>query len=66
MSEVGPDGIRINNVSPGVTRSPMNELLPDSMLSAVAAHAALKRQSLTREAQPQTLLRGLRSGGEEA
>jgi NAD(P)-dependent dehydrogenase (short-subunit alcohol dehydrogenase family) len=41
--EVGPEGIRINNVSPGVTKTPMNEFLPDSLLSTVAAHAALKR-----------------------
>jgi NAD(P)-dependent dehydrogenase (short-subunit alcohol dehydrogenase family) len=41
--EIGADGIRVNNVSPGLTRTPMNEGLPDSLLSAVAAHAALKR-----------------------
>lgn len=41
--EVGPDGIRINNVSPGVTRTPMTEVLDDHALAPIAAHAALKR-----------------------
>jgi NAD(P)-dependent dehydrogenase (short-subunit alcohol dehydrogenase family) len=41
--ETGPNGIRINNVSPGLTKTPMNAGLPDSMLSAVATHTALKR-----------------------
>lgn len=41
--EAGPDGLRVNNVSPGVTLTPMNGSLPDSLLSAVAAHSALKR-----------------------
>jgi NAD(P)-dependent dehydrogenase (short-subunit alcohol dehydrogenase family) len=41
--EAGTHGIRVNNVSPGLTRTPMNEGLPDSLFSAVAAHAALKR-----------------------
>lgn len=41
--EVGADGIRINNVSPGVTRTPMNDGLPEDLLAAAAGHAALKR-----------------------
>jgi NAD(P)-dependent dehydrogenase (short-subunit alcohol dehydrogenase family) len=41
--ESGADGIRINNVSPGVIKTPMTEGLPEAALSAFAAHAALKR-----------------------
>lgn len=41
--EAGPDGIRINNVSPGVIRTPMTSVLPDEALAPLAAHAALKR-----------------------
>ena len=41
--EVGGNGIRINNVSPGVVRTAMTAGLPEEMLQAVAAHAALKR-----------------------
>jgi NAD(P)-dependent dehydrogenase (short-subunit alcohol dehydrogenase family) len=41
--EVGSDGIRINNVSPGLTRTPMTADLPKEMFDAVAAHTVLKR-----------------------
>ena len=41
--ECGPQGIRINNVSPGVTRTPMTALMPESSLAPIAAHAALGR-----------------------
>jgi NAD(P)-dependent dehydrogenase (short-subunit alcohol dehydrogenase family) len=41
--EVGDNGIRINNVSPGLTRTPMTVGLPKEMFDAVAAHTALKR-----------------------
>jgi len=41
--EVGGDGIRINNVSPGVIRTAMTEVLPQEALAPLAAHAALKR-----------------------
>ncbi|WP_181700873.1 SDR family NAD(P)-dependent oxidoreductase [Chthonobacter albigriseus] len=41
--EVGGDGIRINNVSPGLTRTPMTDGTPDQMWDAVARHTALKR-----------------------
>lgn len=41
--EAGPDRIRINNVSPGVVRTPMTSGLPDEALAPIAAHAALKR-----------------------
>jgi len=41
--ELGGDGIRINNVSPGMTLTPMNEGMPAPMLDAIAAHTALKR-----------------------
>ncbi len=41
--EVGAQGIRINNVSPGVVRTPMNAELPAEALARIAAHAALKR-----------------------
>jgi NAD(P)-dependent dehydrogenase (short-subunit alcohol dehydrogenase family) len=41
--EIGAHGIRINNVSPGVIRTPMTQMLPEDALEAMAAHAALKR-----------------------
>lgn len=41
--EVGGDGIRINNVSPGATRTPMTAGWPDGVFEAVARHTALKR-----------------------
>jgi NAD(P)-dependent dehydrogenase (short-subunit alcohol dehydrogenase family) len=41
--EVGSQGIRINNVSPGVIRTPMNAGIPEDALAAIGAHAALKR-----------------------
>jgi NAD(P)-dependent dehydrogenase (short-subunit alcohol dehydrogenase family) len=41
--EVGGDGIRINNVSPGLTRTQMTESMPEEAFAAVGAHAALKR-----------------------
>lgn len=41
--EVGGDGIRINNVSPGLTRTPMTTDLPKEMFDAVASHTVLKR-----------------------
>lgn len=41
--EVGGDGIRINNVSPGLTRTPMTADFPKEMFDAVAAHTVLKR-----------------------
>jgi NAD(P)-dependent dehydrogenase (short-subunit alcohol dehydrogenase family) len=41
--EVGGEGIRINNVSPGVIKTPMTAGLPDAALTPLAAHAALKR-----------------------
>jgi NAD(P)-dependent dehydrogenase (short-subunit alcohol dehydrogenase family) len=41
--EIGGDGIRINNVSPGVIRTPLTSELPDEAFSAFGAHAALKR-----------------------
>ncbi len=41
--EIGPQGIRINNVSPGVIRTPMTAIIPDEALAPFGAHAALKR-----------------------
>ena len=41
--EVGGQGIRVNNVSPGVIRMPVTAALPDEALAPFAAHAALKR-----------------------
>lgn len=41
--EVGGDGIRINNVSPGATRTPMTAGWPDGVFSAISQHTALKR-----------------------
>lgn len=41
--EVGGDGIRINNVSPGATRTPMTAGWPEAIFSAVSDHTALKR-----------------------
>lgn len=44
--ETGRDGIRVNNVSPGLTITAMNAGLPEPMIAAVAAHTALKRVAL--------------------
>lgn len=41
--EVGGDGIRINNVSPGLTRTPMTADMPEEIFTAVSAHTVLKR-----------------------
>lgn len=41
--ELGGDGIRINNVSPGVIQTPMTAGMPEGALAPIAAHAALKR-----------------------
>ena len=41
--EVGPQGIRVNNVAPGVIRTPMSEGLSEDMYEALARHAALSR-----------------------
>ena len=41
--EVGGQRIRINNVSPGVIRTPMTAGLPEEALAPYGAHAALKR-----------------------
>lgn len=41
--EVGDDGIRINNVSPGMTRTPMTESMPEQAFGAVGMYTALKR-----------------------
>ncbi len=40
--EIGGDGIRINNVSPGVIRTPMTRVLPEEAFVPIAAHTALK------------------------
>lgn len=41
--EVGPQGIRVNNVAPGVIRTPMSAGLSDDFYEALANNAALKR-----------------------
>ncbi|MDV6330478.1 3-oxoacyl-ACP reductase family protein [Asticcacaulis sp. 201] len=41
--EVGPKGIRVNNVAPGVIRTPMSDGLSPEMYQALADHSALKR-----------------------
>jgi len=41
--EVGKDGIRINNVSPSLTRTPMTAEMPEGLFDVVRAHTALKR-----------------------
>jgi NAD(P)-dependent dehydrogenase (short-subunit alcohol dehydrogenase family) len=41
--EVGPSGIRVNNVSPSLVKTPMTSGYPDEALAPIAAHAALKR-----------------------
>ena len=42
-SRFGRDGIRINNVSPGVIDTAANRALPPEVLAALAAHSALGR-----------------------
>jgi NAD(P)-dependent dehydrogenase (short-subunit alcohol dehydrogenase family) len=41
--EVGPAGIRVNNISPSVVKTPMTSAYGEEALSPIAAHAALKR-----------------------
>lgn len=41
--EVGPQGIRINNVAPGVIRTPMSAGLDEASLQKFGTHAALHR-----------------------
>ena len=43
--EVGPQGIRVNNLAPGVVETPMfnGAGVPDTLRQALAGHAALKR-----------------------
>ena len=41
--EIGRDGIRINNVSPGVTNTPATDKFPPEAMAALAAHSALGR-----------------------
>lgn len=41
--EVGPHGIRVNNVAPGVIRTAMSAGLKDELYQALAEHSALKR-----------------------
>lgn len=41
--EVGPKGIRVNNVAPGVIRTPMSADIPEDMAKGLAGHAALGR-----------------------
>ena len=41
--EIGRDGIRINNVSPGVIDTGANRALPPEVLAALGAHSALGR-----------------------
>ena len=41
--EVGGGGIRVNNVSPSLVRTPMTQGYPEEALAPIAGHAALKR-----------------------
>ena len=41
--EVGPSGIRVNNVAPGVIRTPMSSGLDENFTQALVNHSALKR-----------------------
>ena len=41
--ELGAAGIRVNNVSPGVTRTPLTSGIPEEWMTAIGAHAALGR-----------------------
>ncbi len=46
--EVGADGIRVNNISPGVIRTAMNTAIAPEFLTAIQAHTALKRMGSLR------------------
>lgn len=41
--EAGADGIRVNNIAPGVVQTPMSAGLPDGLADRLANQAALKR-----------------------
>lgn len=41
--EVGPMGIRVNNVSPSLVKTPMTSAYGEESLAPIAAHAALRR-----------------------
>ena len=41
--ELGAAGIRVNNVSPGMTRTPLTDVIPAEWITAIGAHAALGR-----------------------
>ncbi|HEY9348524.1 MAG TPA: SDR family oxidoreductase, partial [Inquilinus sp.] len=41
--EIGRDGIRISNVSPGVIDTPLTNVLPPEAITALGAHSALGR-----------------------
>ncbi len=41
--ELGPDGIRVNAVAPGITRTDMVAALPESMIAPLVAQIPLRR-----------------------
>lgn len=46
--ELGPHGVRCNSIHPGVIRSPMTEMIPDSQFDRVALHRIGEPEEVSR------------------